>query len=91
MSENGTNGLNVSATAVENDADDLERKELELKRKERDPPIVFPNTIHVGLNTRIFKYYLIVTIKFRYLHIILNDVYLIELIYKYRYRTNWND
>uniref|UniRef100_A0A2S2NM95 PPPDE peptidase domain-containing protein 2 n=1 Tax=Schizaphis graminum TaxID=13262 RepID=A0A2S2NM95_SCHGA len=48
MSENGTNGVNVPATAiVENDADDLERKELELKRKERDPPIVFPDTINV--------------------------------------------
>ncbi|XP_026813501.1 uncharacterized protein LOC113554042 isoform X3 [Rhopalosiphum maidis] len=48
MSENGTNGVNVPATAiVENDADDLERKELELKRKERDPPIVFSDTINV--------------------------------------------
>jgi len=67
MSENGTNGVNVPATAiVENDADDLERKELELKRKERDPPIVFPDTINVGLNTQIFTiYYLIVTIKSR--------------------------
>jgi len=54
MSENGTNGVNNGvvqpATAIaENDAEDLERKELELKRKERDPPIVFPDTINVGL------------------------------------------
>jgi len=60
MSENGTNGVNNGidrpATAIaENDAEDLERKELELKRKERDPPIVFPDTINVGLNTRILN------------------------------------
>ncbi|KAE9530903.1 hypothetical protein AGLY_011365 [Aphis glycines] len=58
MSENGTNGVNNGvdrpATAIaENDAEDLERKELELKRKERDPPIVFPDTINVGLNIRV--------------------------------------
>jgi len=56
MSENGTNGVNAENTVLrpaavvdDNDADDLARKELELKRKERDPPIVFQDTINVGL------------------------------------------
>lgn len=47
MSENVTNG--VQPVINDNDVEDLERKELELKRKERDPPIVFPNTINVRL------------------------------------------
>ncbi|XP_025200789.1 uncharacterized protein LOC112598510 isoform X4 [Melanaphis sacchari] len=54
MSENGMNGVNAengvvrpANAVVDNDADDLERKEQELKRKERDPPIVFPDTINV--------------------------------------------
>lgn len=46
MSENGTNG--VQHPVVDNDAEDLEKKELELKRKARDPPIVFQDVINVG-------------------------------------------
>lgn len=50
MSENGTNVANsVQPVIDDNDIEDLEKKELELKRKERDPPIVFPNTINVRL------------------------------------------
>jgi len=56
MSENGTNGviaenevLRPAAVVDDNDADDLAKKELELKRKERDPPIVFQDTINVRL------------------------------------------
>jgi len=63
MSENGTNGVNAenevlrpTATIDDNDAEDLARKELELKRKERDPPIVFQDTINVRLK------YMIVTV-----------------------------
>lgn len=52
MSENGTNGVNVANGAQpvidENDLEDLERKEQELKRKERDPPIVFTDVINVS-------------------------------------------
>lgn len=49
MSENGTNGVANGAQPVidENDLEDLERKELELKRKERDPPIVYTDIINV--------------------------------------------
>lgn len=53
MSENGTNGVNVAngvQPVIDNDIEDLEKKELELKRKERDPPIVFQDTINVGYN-----------------------------------------
>jgi len=56
MSENGTNGVNAdnevlrpSAVVDVNEAEDLARKELELQRKARDPPIVFLDTINVGL------------------------------------------
>lgn len=45
MSENGTNGVQP---AVVDDSEDLEKKELELKRKARDPPIVFQDVINVG-------------------------------------------
>lgn len=48
MSENGVNVQSNGVQPVVDDVDDLEKKELELKRKERDPPIVFPNTINVG-------------------------------------------
>ncbi|XP_025416987.1 uncharacterized protein LOC112688143 isoform X3 [Sipha flava] len=50
MSENGTNGVNVAngvQPVIDNDIEDMEKKELELKRKERDPPIVFQDTINV--------------------------------------------
>lgn len=46
MSENGTNS--VQPAVVDNDAEDKEKKELELKRKARDPPIVFQDVINVG-------------------------------------------
>lgn len=54
MSANGgmngdVNGGGRPPTVDNNDIEDLEKKELELKRKERDPPIVFHNTINVGL------------------------------------------
>lgn len=56
MSENGTNGVNVAngvqPVVVDIDAEDLEKKELELKRKERDPPIVFQDAINVCLRIR---------------------------------------
>jgi len=55
MSANGTNGdVNGGvrpAVIDENDVEDLEKKELELKRKERDPPIVFQDAINVSLST----------------------------------------
>jgi len=54
MSANETNGdINggVQPAVDENDVEDLEKKELELKRKERDPPIVFQDAINVGLST----------------------------------------
>lgn len=44
MSENGVKPVVID----DNDVEDLEKKELELKRKARDPPIVFPNTINVS-------------------------------------------
>ncbi|VVC25465.1 Hypothetical protein CINCED_3A014084 [Cinara cedri] len=49
MSENGTNVANGVNPAVidDNDIEDLEKKELELKRKARDPPIVFSDTINI--------------------------------------------
>ncbi|XP_050538166.1 uncharacterized protein LOC126903751 isoform X3 [Daktulosphaira vitifoliae] len=48
MSENCINGTNGVQAAVDNrDADDLERKEQDLKRKARDPPIVFPEAVNV--------------------------------------------
>lgn len=49
MSENGTNVNNAQPIIDDNDIEDLEKKDLELKRRERDPPIVFPNTINVIL------------------------------------------
>lgn len=51
MSENGTNGVNMAngvQPVINEDAEDLEKKELELKRKARDPPIVFQDAINVG-------------------------------------------
>lgn len=51
MSENGTNGVNIAngvQPVINEDAEDLEKKELELKRKARDPPIVFQDVINVG-------------------------------------------
>lgn len=47
MSENGTNVVN-GAEPVIDDAEDLEKKELEMKRKARDPPIVFQDVINVS-------------------------------------------
>lgn len=44
MSENGVKPVVID----DNDVEDLEKKELEMKRKARDPPIVFPNTINVS-------------------------------------------
>lgn len=48
MSENGTNVANGVQPVIDNDAEDLEKKELELKRKARDPPIVFQDVINVS-------------------------------------------
>lgn len=53
MSTNGTNSdVNGVRPAIvdNNDVEDLEKKELERKRKERDPPIVFQDVINVGLS-----------------------------------------
>lgn len=57
MSENGNNGVNVSngVQPIIDDAEDLEKKELELKRKQRDPPIVFADTINVSQNDSIIR------------------------------------
>jgi len=63
MSENGTNGVNADNEVIRpaavvdvNETEDLAKKELELQRKARDPPIVFPDTINVWLK------YIIVTV-----------------------------
>ncbi|XP_050419906.1 uncharacterized protein LOC126832910 isoform X2 [Adelges cooleyi] len=49
MSENVLNGTNgIQQPVVDtNDADDIERKEQDLKRKERDPPIIFNDVVNI--------------------------------------------
>lgn len=91
MSENGTNGVNAengvlrpAAVVDDNDAEDLARKELELKRKERDPPIVFQDTINVGLKYIIVIVVAIVIFTYNIVWYILNRII-------NRYKMNWND
>lgn len=81
MSENGTNGVNVAngvqPVVIDNNAEDLEKKELELKRKERDPPIVFQDAINVCLR---------IPLNGKWVPKISSLYYFID-----RYKTNWSD